>query len=182
MLTRASVGERKLSHAQERNDFFNLLRKKSLNPTGSIPEPDFLGAADDLQSASSDSIPNCQPGLDCSAENGNFSTDEPDRRLYAEIEESHSYLDAVLDPEEEEAFLRSLGWDKNAGEEALSQEEIDAFLKKVVLFFIGLIVFIAYLLSSSRRCYFFFSLALFVFFPQEGGTFFLFFIGLIVCS
>lgn len=179
MLTRASVGERKLSHAQERNDFFNLLRKKSLNPTGSIPEPDFLGAADDLQSASSDSIPNCQPGLDCSAENGNFSTDEPDRRLYAEIEESHSYLDAVLDPEEEEAFLRSLGWDKNAGEEALSQEEIDAFLKKVVLFFIGLIVFIAYLQEGAT---FFFSLALFVFFPQEGGTFFLFFIGLIVCS
>lgn len=129
MLTRASVGERKLSHAQERNDFFNLLRKKSLNPTGSIPEADFLGAADDLQNASSDSTN--EPGLDCSAENGNFSINEPDR-LYAEIEESHSYLDSVLDPEEEEAFLRSLGWDKNAGEEALSQEEIDAFLKKVL--------------------------------------------------
>ncbi|KAG6507847.1 uncharacterized protein LOC121981383 [Zingiber officinale] len=130
LLTRASVGEQKLlSYAQKRNDFFNLLRKKSLNPTGSIPEPDSLGPADDLQSASSDSIQNCQPGFDCSAENRNFSTDEPNR-LYAEIEESHTYLDSILDPEEEEAFLRSLGWDKNAGEEGLSQEEIDAFLKK----------------------------------------------------
>lgn len=44
-----------------------------------------------------------------------------------------SYLDIAVDPEEE-AFLQSLGWDKNAGEEALTKEEIDAFLKKVTSF------------------------------------------------
>ncbi|XP_074560958.1 uncharacterized protein LOC141817196 isoform X1 [Curcuma longa] len=124
-----SVGERKLLyHAQNRNDFFNLLRKKSLNPSGSIREPGCLGPPEDLQNASSVSVQNCQPGLDFSAENKNLSTDEPDRP-YADNKEANSYLDSVPDPEEE-AFLRSLGWDKNAGEEALTQEEIDAFLKK----------------------------------------------------
>ncbi|XP_042412906.1 uncharacterized protein LOC122001974 isoform X1 [Zingiber officinale] len=124
-----SVGERKLlSHTQNRNDFFNLLRKKSLNPSGSIREPGSHGPPEDLQNASSVSVQNCQPGLDFSAENINLSTDEPDR-LYVDNKEANSYLDAVPDPEEE-AFLRSLGWDKNAGEEALTQEEIDAFLKK----------------------------------------------------
>ncbi|XP_074560960.1 uncharacterized protein LOC141817196 isoform X2 [Curcuma longa] len=95
---------------------------------GSIREPGCLGPPEDLQNASSVSVQNCQPGLDFSAENKNLSTDEPDRP-YADNKEANSYLDSVPDPEEE-AFLRSLGWDKNAGEEALTQEEIDAFLKK----------------------------------------------------
>lgn len=132
LMRTVSVGERKLlSHAQNRNDFFNLLRKKSLNPSGSIREPGSHGPPEDLQNASSVSVQNCQPGLDFSAENSNLSTDEPDRP-YVDNKEANSYLeDSVPDPEEE-AFLRSLGWDKNAGEEALTQEEIDAFLKKVL--------------------------------------------------
>lgn len=38
-----------------------------------------------------------------------------------------------LDPEEE-AFLLSLGWDQNAEEDALTKEEIEAFITKVSIF------------------------------------------------
>lgn len=140
LMRAVSVGERKLlSHTQNRNDFFNLLRKKSLNPSGSIGEPGSHGPPEDLQNASSVSVQNCQPGLDFSAENRNLSTDEPDRP-YVDNKEANSYLDSVPDPEEE-AFLRSLGWDKNAGEEALTKEEIDAFLKKVLSVCLKLVVY-----------------------------------------
>ncbi|KAK8921683.1 hypothetical protein KSP39_PZI020665 [Platanthera zijinensis] len=38
-----------------------------------------------------------------------------------------------LDPEEEEvSFLRSLGWEEDAGEEALTREEIESFLSVVI--------------------------------------------------
>ncbi|KAG6520904.1 uncharacterized protein LOC122051788 [Zingiber officinale] len=135
-LTRVSVGERKLlSRAQNRNDFFNLLRKKSLTTSSSILESGSIEAIENLHSSSLDNVQkNGHQGLDCSAENGSFtnegclSTDETDR-LYADNEKTKSFLDGGIDPEEE-AFLQSLGWDKNAGEEALTQEEIDSFLNK----------------------------------------------------
>lgn len=138
-LTRVSIGERKLlSRAQNRNDFFNLLRKKSLTTSSSIPESGSIETMENLRCSSLVNIQkNGHQGLDCSAENGSFtnegclSTDETDR-LYADNEKTKSFLDGGIDPEEE-AFLRSLGWDKNAGEEALTQEEIDSFLKKVCL-------------------------------------------------
>ncbi|WOL06584.1 hypothetical protein Cni_G15318 [Canna indica] len=144
-LTSISLAERKLlSQARNRNDFFNLLRKKSLSSSSVIPEPSSVEPTSSIEKETSlqnTSPANMEknnllsaPGLDCSPENGNVSNEDfcgsnESHGLYTDNGETNSYSDIVLDPEEE-AFLQSLGWDKNAGEEALTEEEIDAFLKK----------------------------------------------------
>ncbi|KAJ8500659.1 hypothetical protein OPV22_011211 [Ensete ventricosum] len=60
--------------------------------------------------------------------NGDHCASDESQRSHAGNRETN-YLDISVDPEEE-AFLQSLGWDKNAGEEALTKEETDAFLNK----------------------------------------------------
>ncbi|KAG6498107.1 uncharacterized protein LOC121989508 [Zingiber officinale] len=134
--TQVSNGERKLlSRAQNRNDFFNLLRKKSLTTSSSISDSESIDVMENLQS---NSLVNIQKhyhqGLDCSTESGNCSNEgflstDGTGRLYVDKEETKLCLDGTIDPEEE-AFLQSLGWDKNAGEDALTQDEIDSFRKK----------------------------------------------------
>lgn len=111
-LSPSSYVEKKLpSQAKNRNEFFNSLRKKASctndEPTSEVP---FNSEKAEEQFAI-DSAPKKND-----AENGNCSSDA--------FEEP-----AKLDPDEEEAsFLRSLGWEEDAGEEALTREEIESFL------------------------------------------------------
>lgn len=106
ILSPRSYGEKKLpSQAKNRNEFFNSLRKKASctndDPTSEVP---FNSEKVDSASKKND------------MENGNCSSD-----TFEETEK--------LDPDEEEAsFLRSLGWEEDAGEEALTREEIESFL------------------------------------------------------
>ncbi|CAL9111138.1 unnamed protein product [Musa textilis] len=141
-----SFGERKLlSQAQNRNDFFNLLRKKSWTSSVSISEPTSIETTSSLEMSEAENLQIVSPvhlgkdsflsasGLDHltgnrNCLNGDHCASDGSRRSHAGNGET-SYLDIAVDPEEE-AFLQSLGWDKNAGEEALTKEEIDAFLKK----------------------------------------------------
>ncbi|KAK8951990.1 hypothetical protein KSP39_PZI003396 [Platanthera zijinensis] len=132
---RACVEKKIPSQTQKRNDFFNSLRKKT--------SPSQLGnAADDLScdisssnaqkagkliAADSTSAKPPSSSLNSnSAENGNcFSggccaLEEPEK---------------LVPDEEEAAFLRSLGWEENAGEEALTREEIESFLSEVIISF-----------------------------------------------
>ncbi|RWW59288.1 hypothetical protein BHE74_00033793 [Ensete ventricosum] len=147
-LTHTSTGERKLlSQAQNRNDFFNLLRKKSLTSSSAIPEPSsvetvsILGRseAENPQITSSVNMENNnlkpvsesdQPTEISDCLDGDSCASDGSARFYTGNGETNPCSDVVVDPEEE-AFLQSLGWDKNAWEEALTKEEIDAFLKKV---------------------------------------------------
>ncbi|MCD7448266.1 hypothetical protein HAX54_040027 [Datura stramonium] len=140
--------EKKLtSQARSRNDFFNLMRKKSIgsssavNVEGCVVSPSSLYNSGVSEVLTAHAIPKDQdaslsdesPRVDQSTEflgentcnsdssNGENSTDT-----------SFPKSDAILCSEEEEAaFLRSLGWEENADEGGLTEEEISAFYKDV---------------------------------------------------
>ncbi|URD90331.1 hypothetical protein MUK42_05636 [Musa troglodytarum] len=147
-LSHTSFGERKLlTQAQNRNDFFNLLRKKSSSSSRAILEPTSVDLTSKLEKLEEETLQITSPtniennnlssvsDLDCSTEirnctNGDFCASDESKRFSTDKGETNPCADIVVDPEEE-AFLQSLGWDKNAWEEALTKEEIEAFLKKV---------------------------------------------------
>lgn len=137
-----NAGDRKiLSQAQNRNAFFNLLRKKSSGSTtiseASSVEPALSSEKSNAEHQHCTSPVNnnmVKNGFNGSTEVGSMSVDfctsDLSERSYSDNGETSLDSDIVVDPEEE-AFLRSLGWDKNGWEEALTAEEIDDFLKKV---------------------------------------------------
>lgn len=135
--------KRPSSQAQSRNDFFNLVRKKSMASSSiSVPDP-----GSDPTSSSSSSFkageqdivasPTTPQGRDVmltTESKGsltcNCNTLDEDR--YVENGRNHHFSSSPIFSEEEEAaFLRSLGWEENADEDGLTEEEIDAFLNKV---------------------------------------------------
>lgn len=114
------------SQLQNRNDFFNSLRKKT-SSSGQHPNDSNVSNNDAssfiLEKAGAqfddDSLAKKKIVFHCSVENENCSAGECD--AFEEPEK--------LAPDEEEAaFLRSLGWEENAGVEALTHEEIESFL------------------------------------------------------
>lgn len=131
--------EKKLNpQARSRNDFFNLVRKKSIANPPSIN-------SDHSGTVNSPFTPHegGSPMLGCSVEdesskgsdnkcNGNFAYTPKGFKLVLN-EKDHSSSNVVISSEEEEAaFLRSLGWEDNGGEdEGLTAEEISSFLKDV---------------------------------------------------
>ncbi|KAG9450390.1 hypothetical protein H6P81_010355 [Aristolochia fimbriata] len=153
----SSVSDRRpLSQAQNRNDFFNSLRKKvsSANPNHSSASSDSstlvsssLSEKSELQMpGSSSSLP---VGKDATVvslgseldwvptENGahvagNGDTCDVSETCPAVHTEKNLGSDEVVFPDEEEAaFLKSLGWEENGGEEeALTEEEIKAFYEE----------------------------------------------------
>ncbi|KAG6509063.1 uncharacterized protein LOC121982362 [Zingiber officinale] len=142
-----NAGDRKiLSQAQNRNAFFNLLRKKSSSGSTSVSKPSSVEPAliteksnaehqhctSPVNNKLNNSFPS-ESDLNGSTEVGSmsedFCTSNLSERSYSDNGETNPDSDIVVDPEEE-AFLRSLGWDKNGWEEALTAEEIDDFHKK----------------------------------------------------
>ncbi|KAL1309966.1 hypothetical protein HN51_052682 [Arachis hypogaea] len=121
-----------MSQLQSRNDFFNNIKKKTMmNTSTALPDSsrvispptveksdDIDGGAGGLQASTQDLENNAEI-----TSNGNAHGDV--HRL-ADNEEK----DAIPD-EEEAAFLRSLGWEENSGEdEGLTEEEINAFYQE----------------------------------------------------
>ncbi|XP_020591327.1 uncharacterized protein LOC110032144 [Phalaenopsis equestris] len=111
---------------QNRNDFFNSLRKKTSsgqhsnstnlsNDGGSSFTTEAIASKLDFPAEKKNV-------LHSSMESENFSAGDSDDG-FEEPEKS------ALD-EEEEAFLRSLGWEENAGVQALTHEEIESFLSE----------------------------------------------------
>ncbi|XP_057977738.1 uncharacterized protein LOC131164503 [Malania oleifera] len=147
-----TVEKRPTPQAQSRNDFFNLMRKKSSTSTPSaapnssspvvssavMEKPDDFSLEVASASVTSHSMDNAL--LDTcgeeSAENrvdmANDADSHDGPQKFLDNGEKHSISDAICYPEEEEAaFLRSLGWEENAGEdEGLTEEEISAFFKE----------------------------------------------------
>ncbi|XP_052205287.1 uncharacterized protein LOC127810083 isoform X2 [Diospyros lotus] len=152
--------KRPISQGQSRNDFFNLMRQKSLTSPSSVgPGPDPGSAASSSPLDKSNQTETCSVGMSQggdssllespvrvqSAEktandinsNGN-ALDKAEESLTCRFQETlnsgqdHSSSNAILYSEEEEAaFLRSLGWEENAGEdEGLTEEEITSFYKE----------------------------------------------------
>ncbi|KAK7373101.1 hypothetical protein VNO80_06498 [Phaseolus coccineus] len=129
-----------ISQVQSRNDFFNLIKKKTLmNASTVLPDSGpmvsspMMVKSDEVnreivsESGSPQSLGN---GTELTS-NGNAHGHEEFQRL-SDNEEKESIPCATIYPDEEEAaFLRSLGWEENADEdEGLTEEEINAFYQE----------------------------------------------------
>ncbi|XP_058191626.1 uncharacterized protein LOC131308672 isoform X1 [Rhododendron vialii] len=117
-LNSGSTLEKKSSQARSRSDFFNLMRKKtSSNTSADVSLP--VEKCCELVEGASSRISSC------ASETGSEVTNNGD----SSEGEKNLCLNGTLYPDEEEAaFLRSLGWEENAGEEdGLTEEEINAF-------------------------------------------------------
>lgn len=129
-----------LSQAQSRSDFFNLMRKKtSLNSSTVLPDSGMASSNSREQSGLKTKDEDSASLSPCVSENGSERTSNGDPheaqnhvQRHNDIEENHSSINGSLYPDEEEAaFLRSLGWEENAGEdEGLTEEEINAFYQE----------------------------------------------------
>lgn len=152
-VTQSPMDRKPLPHAQNRIDFFNSLRKKtaanhsaatpdSSSSTPSVPEkPDEQSVVIAAAGSECDYAPASKPGLECSdwsTENGSHVAGNGDackesEKLVDEGEQT-SGSDEIVIPDEEAAFLRRLGWEENAKHEALTPEEISAFINEVVIY------------------------------------------------
>ncbi|CAL5438810.1 unnamed protein product [Camellia sinensis] len=146
--------KRPTPQAQSRNDFFNLMRKKSMtSPSSAAPalvtdvSPSVL---DKLEGTESDAVsPSSESFVgDLSTEktndvnsNGNASFERAQESIDDGHQENlnngtdHSSPNAILYSEEEEAaFLRSLGWEEENGgdDEGLTEEEISSFCMEYI--------------------------------------------------
>uniref|UniRef100_A0A5B6ZMJ3 Putative cell wall protein AWA1 n=1 Tax=Davidia involucrata TaxID=16924 RepID=A0A5B6ZMJ3_DAVIN len=125
-----------LSQAQSRSDFFNLMRKKtSMNTSIILPDSDAADLSPTVEKSGEVIKEVSAPVRPCETENGSKVTingDTHEEIQTFDVGEKHSCLNGTVYPDEEEAaFLRSLGWEENAGEdEALTEEEINAFVQE----------------------------------------------------
>ncbi|KAJ9158649.1 hypothetical protein P3X46_024214 [Hevea brasiliensis] len=149
---RPTVEKRPAFQIQSRNDFFNHLKKKSsTNSTAGVSDPSPVSLSSSSEKKSSESVTE-RTAASVTENDGDSSSSEisvtslsSDNRgkiihngdtYYGthlfDNGEKDSNSDITPNPDEEEAaFLRSLGWDENAGEdEGLTEEEISAFYEK----------------------------------------------------
>ncbi|KHN26048.1 hypothetical protein glysoja_025146 [Glycine soja] len=128
-----------ISQVQSRNDFFNLIKKKTLmNCSAVLPDSGPMVSSPAMEksgevnreivnpSASPQSLGN---GTELTS-NGTHAHEVVHR--ISDNEEKESNPSVTIYPEEEEAaFLRSLGWEENSDEdEGLTEEEINAFYQE----------------------------------------------------
>ncbi|GKV23857.1 hypothetical protein SLEP1_g33544 [Rubroshorea leprosula] len=148
-----TIEKRTMAQAQSRNDFFNLLKKKSsqnspsaVSDPGPAVSPSFSEKSDEVTAEDgSTSVPlhssNVPPSSEISV--AGLQTDSRSDVTHngdsfggsyqcSSNGEKHPTHHVFLGGEEEEtAFLRSLGWDENAGEdEGLTEEEIHSFCEE----------------------------------------------------
>ncbi|XP_058089630.1 uncharacterized protein LOC131236464 isoform X2 [Magnolia sinica] len=129
--------------SQARSDFFNSIRKKtSANHSAATPDASLMGPtisekSDEQTTGFNVSVsdgkdaPTSASSLGCSTENGSGPGGNCDSsEEFEPCGEKNSSSDAVDLDQEEVEFLRSLGWEENAGEEALTEEEINAFYQE----------------------------------------------------
>lgn len=135
------ITEKKLSisQAQSRSDFFKLIRKKTSPKATALQDSGAVLSSSDLVGVTSKGV-SCnlvsqvvEDGL--IASNGDypgspFTFDPYNAQQCSDVD--NSCLKGMIYPDEEEAaFLRSLGWDENYGEdEGLTEEEINAFYQE----------------------------------------------------
>ncbi|PIN10560.1 hypothetical protein CDL12_16845 [Handroanthus impetiginosus] len=132
--------KRPTSQAQSRNDFFNLVRKKSMTSPNSASDmampnsPSVLdtGTEVEVMPATNTQAVDVPASLNLSV--GHLSEEKADVACngdpkYVSNGMEHPSSDPIIPEEEEAAFLRSLGWEENDDEGGLTEEEINAFYK-----------------------------------------------------
>ena len=133
ILNGVQVADKRLYHAQlqRRNDFFNLVRKKSMS-SSSVAVTD-SGAGAVLNSGESKEMTSgsASPTKNGSEVNCNGDTCKLDESFSDKRGSDLSHHE-LIHPEEELHFLRALGWEDDGGDdEGLTEEEINAFVQKV---------------------------------------------------
>ncbi|KAL0454426.1 UNVERIFIED_CONTAM: hypothetical protein Slati_0781800 [Sesamum latifolium] len=150
--------KRPTSQAQSRNDFFNSVRKKSMansafvadaaiansSPvdTGLAVSPSFSDklAETEIVVAPNTSGDRRDASSGVSLSGDNLSETRSDTACNGDVCDAQNYVsngkknhisDPIFSEEEEAAFLRSLGWEENADEGGLTDEEISAFFRDV---------------------------------------------------
>ncbi|KAE8728324.1 Mitogen-activated protein kinase kinase kinase 1, putative isoform 1 [Hibiscus syriacus] len=126
-----------LARTQSRNDFFNLLKKKTSAKTcaGHSDSHAHISSSTSEKSEVTKEVVSASSTA-CANENGTAATNNGDAcqesQSFAYDGEKNMDTSSMTHPDEEEAaFLRSLGWDENAGEdEGLTEEEINAFYQE----------------------------------------------------
>ncbi|KAL7001988.1 hypothetical protein U1Q18_003136 [Sarracenia purpurea var. burkii] len=133
--------------AQSRNEFFNQVRKKSITSPSSVTPP-VMDKSDGTESGSASVMPGdgnpplLERFVGEKTNDPKSNANDFDRAREClndghwealDNGKDHSSPNAILYSEEEEAaFLRSLGWEENDGEdEGLTEEEINSFYKEV---------------------------------------------------
>ncbi|CAI9770109.1 unnamed protein product [Fraxinus pennsylvanica] len=137
--------EKRPTQAQSRNDFFKLMRKKSMANSLSVsdhgtsvspPATDKFGELEvtALGTLNASDAPLCVSprGGHLSDKNGDLTCngDACEGQKYVSNGKKHQSSDPIIS-EEEAAFLRSMGWEENADEGGLTEEEISAFYRDV---------------------------------------------------
>uniref|UniRef100_A0A5B6ZQJ9 Mediator of RNA polymerase II transcription subunit 1 n=1 Tax=Davidia involucrata TaxID=16924 RepID=A0A5B6ZQJ9_DAVIN len=128
-----------LSQAQSRSDFFNLMRRKtSTNASAVVPDSGAADLSPTLEKSGEVIKEVSAPVSHCETENGCEVTSNGDTceeiQRFSDVGEKNSFLNGTVYPDEEEAaFLRSLGWEENAGEDELTEEEINTFYEYMKL-------------------------------------------------
>lgn len=151
--------KRPTSQARSRNDFFNTVRKKSLANSSSVADPSMVNSsslvdsgaaispsfreklaemaiepASDTPQAGDDIL-----GLSPSGDHSSETRDDHltcknafcDDQKHVKNGKIHPSSDPIASEEEEATFLRSLGWEEDADEGGLTEEEISAFFRDV---------------------------------------------------
>ncbi|KAL8059746.1 hypothetical protein ABFS82_03G104800 [Erythranthe guttata] len=127
--SRSTTEKRSLqSLAQSRSEFFKLMRRKT-SPCATTTVHSGSSSAD-LSPSADTSGENCNgKQMNCNGERCEIP--EKNRSSSDAGEKSFSVNGSVYPDEEEAAFLRSLGWEENGGEdEGLTEEEINAFYQE----------------------------------------------------
>ncbi|CAA0822045.1 Unknown protein [Striga hermonthica] len=125
--------KRPTSQARSRNDFFNLMRKKSMESSSPAVDSAVMenssspvGPGDVLSPTFSDKNAESIELLPPLS-----SSPDVDREEKVEMRnvdgKKYTSCDLIISEEEEAAFLRSLGWEENDEEGGLTDEEISSF-------------------------------------------------------
>ncbi|XP_073278000.1 uncharacterized protein [Primulina huaijiensis] len=135
------------SQARSRKDFFNLMKMKSMTSSSFVADSPTTNSSSVLDictavsPSSSDKlapteVTTAPPSTPLAGDNPLNLNLGNDNHLSREMDELTCNGDAFdnhdpLVPEEEAAFLRSLGWEENSDEGGLTEEEINSFYKDV---------------------------------------------------
>ncbi|XP_061350498.1 uncharacterized protein LOC133295671 isoform X2 [Gastrolobium bilobum] len=120
-----------ISQVQSRNDFFNLIKKKTLTNSSVLPDSSPVVLSPTMDK--SGEVNREAVGTPASPQDlGNGADVTSNGNAHVEVHRlpDNEEKDTVPD-EEEAAFLRSLGWEEDSGEdEGLTEEEINAFYQE----------------------------------------------------
>ncbi|KAL6515252.1 hypothetical protein OROHE_018884 [Orobanche hederae] len=124
--------KRPTSQARSRNDFFNLMRKKSMENPSPVAEvealPDKHAVVEALPADDTSQAVEAPLSLRLSAIcEEKAETYNADAKKHVSNGKKHPGCDPIISEEEEAAFLRSLGWEENDEEGGLTDEEISSF-------------------------------------------------------